>query len=202
MPATCVSVWHCCGERSAIASNLAPVPSRNGIDEWVVDARMRVRLLGLVALAVAGESAACGKSRLNEPEIAWQVRVDPACRAAHERGRPLLFFYAASWDVATKQLERRIFSDAEVRAIVNRDYVPLRVDRTNTWMQEESAPPDELREVEEAVRRFKPYESKYATVLVTGPDCATELDRFDASSDPRAFAARLRSAQARVSRPT
>jgi Thioredoxin-like len=157
---------------------------------------MRVRWLGLLLLAVAGP--ACGKSRSSEPEIAWFTHVDAACRAASEQHKPLLFFYAATWDVATSALEHRVFVDPEIRRIVRRDYVPLRVDRTNTWMQEDDAPRDELREVEEATRRFHPYASKYATVSVTGADCATEVHRFDALFEPRAFAAQLKSAAARA----
>ena len=100
--------------------------------------------------------------------------------------------------MATKELEQHVFIDPEVRRIVRREYVPLRVDRTNTWMQEDTAPADELREVEEAARRFHPYESKYATVSVVGSDCATELYRFEPLFEPRPFAARLRSASPRA----
>ena len=157
---------------------------------------MRIRGFGLLALAIAG-GPACGKSRSDEPEIAWLAHVDEACRAAREQRKPVLFFYAASWDVATRKLEQHVFIDPEVRRIVGREYVPLRVDRTNTWM-DDTAPADELREVEEAVRRFRPYASKHATVSVVGPDCATELHRFEPLFEPRPFAARLRSAAARA----
>jgi hypothetical protein len=61
-------------------------------------------------------------------------------------------------------------------------------------------PPDEEREVEEAQRRFKPYASKYASVVLMKPDCETEIDRVDAFSEPRVVSERLRSARSRLAR--
>ena len=86
---------------------------------------MRVRPLGLLVLAIAG-APACGKSQVNEPQIAWLAHTDAACRAADEQHKSLLFFLTASWDVAAKELERTVFIDPEVRRIVRKSLQAVR----------------------------------------------------------------------------
>jgi len=110
--------------------------------------------------------------------IAWVERVEPACQAAAAGHRRVLVFFSASWDVATAELERGAFADPRVRALVAERYVPLRIDRSSTFMQEPDPSDPVAREAIAATKRFSPYASKYATVIVLASDCATELDRF------------------------
>lgn len=135
----------------------------------------------LVAVATAGFAAVAGGagcSRTPPGPIAWMDRVEPACRAAAAENRRVLVFFAASWDVATGALEREAFADPRVRALVAERYVPLRVDRSSTFMQDPDPDDPVAREAIAATTRFSPYTSKYATVIVLGSDCATEVDRF------------------------
>lgn len=137
----------------------------------------------IVLVAAAGFAAVAGGvgcSRTPPGPIAWMDRVEPACRVAAAENRRVLVFFAASWDVATGALEREAFADPRVRALVAERYVPLRVDRSSTFMQDPDPNDPVAREAIAATTRFSPYASKYATVLVLAPDCVTELDRFGA----------------------
>lgn len=134
-----------------------------------------MRAAPLAVLAALGVGAC---ARPAPGPIAWVDRIEPACRAAAAGERRVLVFFSASWDVATGELDRHAFADPRVRALVAERYVPLRIDRSSTFMQDPDPSDPVAREAVEATRRFSPYVSKYATVLVLAPDCKTELDRF------------------------
>lgn len=134
----------------------------------------------VAAAAFATVAGGVGCSRTPPGPIAWMDRVEPACRVAAAENRRVLLVFWASWDVASADLDRRAFADPRVRALVAERYVPLRVDRSSTYMQDPDPNDPVAREAIAATARFSPYASKYATVLVLAPDCATELDRFGA----------------------
>ena len=140
---------------------------------------------------------ACGKTSAPEPPITWYTRIAPACAAAERLNRPVLFVNWASWDVMSKELDNAAFQNERVRRTLRQEWVALRVDRTNVYMQEGSGS-EQQREVEEAQRRFKPWESKYATIVLMAPDCATEIGRVDRYYDPPALLERLAAARAKL----
>jgi hypothetical protein len=147
----------------------------------------------LVPIALAG----CGKTGdppAPTPEsIAWYTRIDPACRAAKAEDKPLLFLYAARWDMVTKELEHETWPDPDVRRLLHQSFIALRVDRTDTYMGD--PPFDETgQEAERAREKFRPDASKYGTVIVLEADCKTERDRFS-FVEPREMARRLRAAR-------
>ncbi len=135
----------------------------------------------MIGAAVLGV-VACGKTS-PEPPIAWYERIAPACAAAEREGRPVLFINWASWDVLSRDLDARAFADERLRREIRREWVALKVDRSDVYMREGRGSEQE-REVEEAERRFKPWESKYATIVLTAPDCATEIGRIDRAEGP------------------
>lgn len=91
--------------------------------------------------------------------------------------------WAADWDVATAEWERRALVDPRVRGLVNNRYVALRVDRSKTWSDEHMSP-DESRNVEDARDRFHPWESKYGSLMIIGPDCRTRREDLSDIHDP------------------
>lgn len=153
----------------------------------------------LIAVTLGG----CGKHTKapKRPRVRWHTRIEPACRAAKAENKPVLVYFWASWDVASKTLDHQTFFDDDVRAIIDRDYVALKIDRSGWYMRSPSDPlDDDVREAEAAARQFKPDASKYATVLVTSADCEREIDRLSVVFEPREFAARLRAARRRAAR--
>lgn len=154
--------------------------------------RVRFVLLGLLASPLL----ACGRTA-PEPPIAWQMRVAPACEEAKRQDRPLLFLLWASWDVVSKELDHVTFEDARVRRELREGWIALKVDRTDVYMAEGSGSAEE-REVDEAERRFRPRESKSATLVMMAPDCATELGRVERYEPPSAFLEALVQARGRL----
>lgn len=110
----------------------------------------------------------------------------------------MLFVDWAEWDIASKELDTEVFADDRVKRAMNRDWVALRVDRSDWYVNARPADDELSRENEEAVRRFHPSASKYATVILLARDCAHELDRVDAVLEPRAFAGRLDVAKRKI----
>jgi hypothetical protein len=156
------------------------------------------RLAVVAVLAVAVAMLACGKTTVSpEPPIAWYTRIAPACAAAKRQNRPLLFINWASWDVLSMDLDANTFSNEHVREAFRRDWVALKVDRTDVYMNEGTGSEPE-REVDEARQRFKPWASKYATVVLMAPDCTTQIGRVDGNYDPVPFLAQLAAARAKV----
>lgn len=151
--------------------------------------------LGLLAL-LASVAIACGRAA-PEPPVAWYAQIAPACTEAKRLNRPLLFINAASWDMMTKELDRVTFEDPRVRRELRERWVALRVDRSDVYMAEGAGSAQE-REVDEAQRRFKPFVSKYATVVMMAPDCTTELARIDRYEPPPVVLERLASARSRL----
>jgi hypothetical protein len=151
-------------------------------------------VLGVVALGVV----ACGKTS-PEPPIAWYSRIAPACAAANRQDRPLLFINWASWDVLSHELDNRAFDNEPLRQAIRHDWVALRVDRSDVYMQEGNGSEQE-HEVEEAQRRFKPWASKYATIVLLAPDCETEIGRIDHYEAPPELVEQLAAARKKLLR--
>lgn len=151
-----------------------------------------VRRLALAALGVMS----CGKTS-PEPPVVWYERIAPACAAAKAEQRPLLFINWASWDMVSAGLDASLRRDESLRQELRREWIALRVDRTDTYMAEPSGSEQE-REVQAARARFNPYPSKYGTIVLVAPDCTTEIGRLE-STDPGAMLAQLRAARKRRS---
>lgn len=151
----------------------------------------RFGLAGLVLLA----SVSCKKepltnSELSKPPIEWLTSTAQACSAAAQSQKPILFFWAADWDIATADWQRHALLDPRVRGVVNHRYVALRVDRTRTW-SDEPMTPEESRNVEEARDRFDPWASKYGSLMIIAADCRTRRDDLSGIHDPELLARRL-----------
>jgi hypothetical protein len=154
------------------------------------------RRIALAAMALA--AVACGKTS-PEPPIAWYARIAPACAAAKRLDRPLLFINWASWDALSAEFDKTIVESEPLRKAVRHDWVTLRVDRSDVYMQEGSGSAQE-REVDEAQRRFKPWESKYATIVLMAPDCTTEIGRIDRDDSAPQLVEQLAAAKRKLRR--
>jgi uncharacterized protein YyaL (SSP411 family) len=58
----------------------------------------------------------------------WHDWCRESFEQAAEEGRPIFLFLGAFWDPATRMVEEKIFSLPEISALVNDDYLPIRVD--------------------------------------------------------------------------
>jgi uncharacterized protein YyaL (SSP411 family) len=146
--------------------------------------RSPTSLLGVVAAAAAvvgAGAAGCGKSYVDAP-IVWRPDVDTAIARARAEHKGVFVFFGASWDNAAKELEVQTFVDPEVRALLARSFVSVRVDTTD----------DEDRRTRAMQQRFKVVADP--TIVLLGPDGTTELARFYEYVPPRRMARALQSA--------
>jgi thiol:disulfide interchange protein len=132
-------------------------------------------------LAVAAGSAGCGKSYVDAP-VVWRSDVDTAIARARAEHKGVFVFFGASWDTAAKELETRTFVDPEVRALLTRSFVSVRVDMTD----------DEDPRTRAMQNRFKVVGDP--TVVVLASDAMTELVRFNEYVPPPRMARALASA--------
>ncbi len=65
----------------------------------------------------------------SEQEIGWYPWGEEAFRAAKESGRPILLDIGAAWCHWCHVMDEGTYSDAEVSALVNQLFVPVKVDR-------------------------------------------------------------------------
>ncbi len=70
------------------------------------------------------------KPRSDKPAaIVWETSEIDARARAKRTGRPLLVYFRAEWATAAKQMERVVWTDPQIVALVQR-FVPLRIDVT------------------------------------------------------------------------
>lgn len=150
------------------------------------------RLAALGALPVSLLLVDCGKAKVDPGPITWFHRMAPACAAAKREDKPVLVFFAASWDLVTKELEHSTFPDPDVRHVIRRDFIPLFIDRSNYYMNEGGVLDDDAREAEAAGKRWDAWHSKSGGFVVLARDCEREADRIYGYMKPDLLAGRLR----------
>jgi thiol:disulfide interchange protein len=133
---------------------------------------MVVVLAVVVALV---QTAGCRKSLVDVP-ITWHADLDAAASLSRAQQKPMLVYFGASWDTAAKELEHESFTDPEVRELLARRFVALRVDATD----------DEDPHTIALSRYFKVVGDP--TIVVMAPDGVTELVRFEEYIAPRPLA--------------
>lgn len=136
----------------------------------------------LVGVAAAG-AGGCGKSLVDAP-LVWYDDLDAATARATAENKPLLVYFGASWDCAAKELETSTFRDGDVRWLLARHFVALRVDASD----------DEDPRTRRLSDRFKVVGDP--TVIVVGPDGNDERVRFNEFVAPRLFERVLRASLA------
>lgn len=147
-----------------------------------------MRALGTVlviagAVTCAGGATGCGKSTVDlQSPIAWQLEPESALSLAKAQKRPLLVFVGAEWDASTKEMQQT-FADREVRSLVRRDFVPLRIDVTD----------DEAPRTREVVQRFDVVGTP--TTIILDSDGQRELKRFHSFVAPKILVSALRGAE-------
>lgn len=142
----------------------------------------RALLLGAASAAFA---AACGKSRREPPSLSWHLDPEGGYADATRAGRPVLLFFGASWDCASKELEHRTFPDPEVATLLHESFVLVKIDCSD----------DEDPEVQKAARRFHMLGTPTLIVMHAAHD--RELARVHEYVAPGAFVPILREALAR-----
>lgn len=99
---------------------LATVTLTVAIGTWVVGAD------GKTATAASGE----GLAALEEGAIEWVRDHDEGFERARSAGKPVMIDFTAEWCVACKELDKKVFSTAEVREEATR-FVTMKLDATD-----------------------------------------------------------------------
>lgn len=105
----------------------------------------------LAAGMVVFTSAACrfGLARAAEPSkkdvIRWKADLKSAQKEASKSGRPMLIVFGAEWCAHCGRFEKRTLGDSKMAGIINRDFVPVRLDfdeeqKTAAVMEVEALP--------------------------------------------------------------
>ena len=123
----------------------------------------------------------CGKAPVDTP-VPPYADLEAALASGKAQDKPILVYFGAEWDTAAKKLEEVTFVDPEVRWLLRRDFVSIRVDTTD-----DEAPL--LRALQE---RFKVVGDP--TTVILASDGVSELARFNEFVAPRRFARALRAA--------
>jgi thiol:disulfide interchange protein len=138
--------------------------------------------VALVLLSAGATGATGCRKTLVEVPMQWQGDLDVALASAKAQNKPLFVYFGASWDTAAKELEHVTFVDPEVRALLGRDFVSMRVDASD----------DENPDTRRLQERFKVVGDP--TIIVLGPDGTSEIVRFNEFIKPRVLARALRAA--------
>ncbi len=153
------------------------------------DATVLIAMLGVAS--IIGFAGACRKKPLlTAAPIEWRTHTEAACAEARRTSKPVLFYWAAQWDVASMKFESETFQDPRVRNAIDEGYIPLVVDRTRSY-GEDYVSDDERREVEGARARFHPFESKYGSLFIVAADCTTRLADLSTEFEPDKLLPRL-----------
>ena len=130
----------------------------------------------------AAGATGCRKSLVDRP-VDWRTDVDASLAEARTQHRPVLLFFRASWGHG-RHLDNGAFADPEVRELLARKFVSVRIDISD----------DDEPETVAVTRRFKIVGEP--TILILGSDGTNELARITMVIAPDALAAKLRAASA------
>jgi thiol:disulfide interchange protein len=143
--------------------------------------RSLVVVLALAGSAASAASLGCGKSAV-DLGIVWQVDDHAAVALARAADKPLVVFVGAEWDSGSKRLENESFGDVEVRALLRRRFITLRVDATD----------DDDPRTKRLADRFKVIGTP--AIIIFGSDGASEIYRINSFIQARPLEKALRSA--------
>jgi thiol:disulfide interchange protein DsbD len=135
---------------------------------------MRRLGIGLLTIVLGGlPQLGC-----DAPPVAWRHNLAAARATAAAEGKPMLVFFHADWDVASKELRTHTFADRAVRRRMAR-FVAVEVDCTD-----EDAP-----SATRAVRELGAIGTP--TLILLAPDGKTEVRRWSQYLPPADLASAL-----------
>ncbi len=142
-----------------------------------------VGLLGLAGLLGPGAqgSLGCGKAAVLAP-LTWEVDVEAGLARAKRENKPAVVYFGASWDTAAKELDYVTFLDPDVRFLLARDFVPIRIDMTD----------DESENTKKYAERFSIVGDP--TIVIYAADGTSELRRVNEFITPATLTAMLHAA--------
>lgn len=117
------------------------------------------------------------------PDVTWYRDADQATRTAGALHKPIVLFFGAEWDCASKEMTVETFRDPEVRWLLHQSFVAAQIDGTD----------DESPAWHVVQRRYKVVGTP--TTIILAPDGKTELARFSEVLRPPRLAAELRAAR-------
>jgi thiol:disulfide interchange protein len=86
-----------------------------------------VLLVGLLALLLGG-AASCISRGEAESKVDWLYSMDEALSEAQSDNKPVMIDFYGDWCPPCKEMDRNTYSDDELGAFVNDNFVPLKVD--------------------------------------------------------------------------
>lgn len=83
------------------------------------------RFLTRIAAALLVFSGAVGA---RQPDIPWSTDIEASLHRASAEGRPVLMEFTADWCTHCQRMEKNTFTDPQVAARINRNFVAIRID--------------------------------------------------------------------------
>jgi thiol:disulfide interchange protein len=139
-------------------------------------------VLGVGALGAGGAgSLGCRKSLVDVP-MAWESDAEVGLAKAKAQNKPIVVYFGATWDTAAKELDQVTFTDAQVRLLLGRDFVSVRVDSSD----------DDDPLTRRLLQRFNVVGDP--TIVIYGSDGTSEIRRINEFVPPAVLAQMLKEA--------